>query len=337
MGSKLPIFQGSKAVNVLRLASAGKGGETIVVGADTYELTTKDDLSVTAGRIAVDVHGGSTVKAQGTLQFSSQPADGDTVTIDGKVYTFQTTLTDVNGHVFRGANATEARDNLVAAINLASGTGTKYATSTSKHTTVTAAASGADMVVTAIAGGTAGNAIATTKTSPGSHIAWDGSTLGTTTAGVDPTASDVGTAFAAAVNASATEHVAAEKISANEVVVSARATGVKTLACTETLSGSNNAWAAANMYGGDSGGAKQIFKGSRVPNATEVALGNVHFLLPFVPTVVDVRVYVTATPGVAVAWDGTFTIDSSKKRATVNNGGGTDWTTSHTIEIEAHD
>ncbi len=329
MASKAPRMEGQKALNILRLASAGKGTETVTIGADVFELTTFDDARVTAGRIAVDLHGGGTTKAQGTLTFTTQPADGDTVVIDGKTYTFQATLTNVDGHVYRGASATEARDNLVAAIMGSAGAGTLYAAATTPHTTVKAAASGGNMVATALQGGTAGNSLATTKTS--THIAWDAATLGTTTAGVDPTNSEVGTALAAAINASGTQGVTATKISATELQIIAKVIGPKTTACTETLAGSNNAWAAAAMYGGADRAFKREVTLSRVPTAVEVALGSLRFELDFTPTQVLVLVRTTATPGVLKAWDGAITISTS--HVSIDNSGSTDWAATDTVEV----
>lgn len=66
----------------------------------------------------------------GTLTFSEQPANGNFVTIGTKKYTFQTTLTNVDGNVkISAVNTSGSIDNLIAAINLAAGAGTTYATS----------------------------------------------------------------------------------------------------------------------------------------------------------------------------------------------------------------
>ena len=67
------------------------------------------------------------VPAVETLTLTGQPATTQTVTIGTKVYQFQTVLTNVDGNVLIGANASETIDNLIAAINLAAGAGTTYA------------------------------------------------------------------------------------------------------------------------------------------------------------------------------------------------------------------
>jgi hypothetical protein len=114
--------------------------------------------------------------AVGTLTLTGNAGNGQTVTIGTKVYTFQTTLTDVDGNVLIGATASNSIDNLIAAINLAAGAGTLYAASTAFNQFVTAVAGTGDtMDVTARSPGTSGNTIATTETlSSGS---WGGATL----------------------------------------------------------------------------------------------------------------------------------------------------------------
>lgn len=104
------------------------------------------------------------VAATGVLTFSGNAANTETVEIGGKTYTFQTSLTDVDGNIDVGVDQAASEDQLTAAINLAAGAGTKYATSTTAHPSVTAADTGSTVVVTAIATGAAGNFITSTET-----------------------------------------------------------------------------------------------------------------------------------------------------------------------------
>lgn len=69
------------------------------------------------------------------LNFTVQPSDGQTVTVGGKTYTFQATLTNVDGNVLIGANLAASIQSLAAAMNLGNGTrgtgsGTLYAAAT---------------------------------------------------------------------------------------------------------------------------------------------------------------------------------------------------------------
>ena len=126
-------------------------------------------------------------EAEGTLTLDTLPTDGDTMTVDYKTYTFQDTLTDVDGNIKIVAGdlaATQA--NLVAAFDLSGVAGTDYATSMIKHWTVSIAAFAANnAVLTAKVGGTVGNSIVTTETFTAVTNVFDAATLGTTTAGTD--------------------------------------------------------------------------------------------------------------------------------------------------------
>ena len=100
--------------------------------------------------------------AVATLTLTGNAANTETVTIGSKVYTFEDTLTDVDGNVKVGASASASIDNLVAAINLAAGAGSTYATSMTANSDLTVAAVGAGDTMSLYVQ-TAG-AIATTET-----------------------------------------------------------------------------------------------------------------------------------------------------------------------------
>lgn len=123
--------------------------------------------------------------------------------------------------------------------------------------------------------------------------------------GVTPTLA--GTALTAAINASSCG-MRAKKISANEVLVFAAAGDSFPYACTETMAGASNAWAAATAFGG--AGEPSALPApvviSRVPTATEIALQTMHFPLTFTPTAVVAQIRTSA--GVLKAFDGTTLI-----------------------------
>lgn len=107
----------------------------------------------------------SIIPAVGTLTLTGQPLNTETVVLDAKTYTFQTSLTDVDGNVLIGGTASDSLDNLIAAIMLGAGSGTAYAASMTVHPSVTAIAGAGDtMAVTAHVKGTSGNSIASTET-----------------------------------------------------------------------------------------------------------------------------------------------------------------------------
>lgn len=117
------------------------------------------------------------IASTGTLTGTGTFSNGETVTIGTKVYTMQSTLTDVDGNVFIGASLAVSLANLCAAINLDAGAGTLYAASMTEHPTVTCTGSDATtMDVEAKTPGTAGDTIATTETA--ANASWGGATLG---------------------------------------------------------------------------------------------------------------------------------------------------------------
>lgn len=101
-----------------------------------------------------------------TLTLTANAADTETVTIGAKTYTFQATLTNVDGNVFIGATMLDTLNNLRQAINLEpAGSGTSYAAATVVHPTARAVnGAGNTLVARAKAAGTGGNALATTET-----------------------------------------------------------------------------------------------------------------------------------------------------------------------------
>lgn len=116
------------------------------------------------------------VAASGTFTISSTgPLNAETVTCGGKTYTFQSTLTDVDGNVKIGGTINDTASNLAAAINLGSGSGTAYAASTTLNPRCSATVSGAVVTVTARIAGTIGNLIAITA--PATNVAASGSVL----------------------------------------------------------------------------------------------------------------------------------------------------------------
>lgn len=71
------------------------------------------------------------VTAAGTLTFALNASDADEVIINGKVYLFKNAINNANdGEVAIEAAATDTIDNLIAAINLASGAGIGYSSAT---------------------------------------------------------------------------------------------------------------------------------------------------------------------------------------------------------------
>jgi hypothetical protein len=146
---------------------------TISNNQDLHDLERKRILK-RVSRIAVDV--GVSTAATGTLTGTANFANTETVTIGSKTYTFQTTLTNVDGNVLIGGTLAGSLSNLQAAINLGAGSGTVYAAATTIHPTVYASSiTSTTLVATAKSQGSAGNSIATTETA--ATASWGGATL----------------------------------------------------------------------------------------------------------------------------------------------------------------
>ena len=115
------------------------------------------------------------VASKGTLTLAGIPADGDTVTIGTKTYTWKTALTPTEGQVLIGISAATALDNLKAAINLAGTANIDYKCAAA-HSIVTATTNtDTAQVVVALTTGVAGDLIATTDVS--ANASWGVVTL----------------------------------------------------------------------------------------------------------------------------------------------------------------
>lgn len=84
------------------------------------------------------LYSSNNLTGEARMTMDAQPSDGDTLTIQGVVFTFKTALTPTAGEVLIGGSADVARANLVLAINGGAGAGINYvALSTANRTTIT--------------------------------------------------------------------------------------------------------------------------------------------------------------------------------------------------------
>jgi flagellar hook protein FlgE len=103
--------------------------------------------------------------ATGTLTVTANATAGETVTIGGTTYTFETTLGSSPDEVqIDPTSAANTLTNLADAINGTGTAGTNYSTGTTANTSVTATAGTGTLTLTAAQSGTAGDSIATTAT-----------------------------------------------------------------------------------------------------------------------------------------------------------------------------
>ena len=115
-------------------------------------------------------------RASRVLTATANFANGETVTIGTKVYTFEAALTNVDGHVKIGAALADSLLNLMHAINDEGGvSGTDYAAANTAHPVVTATANATTLTATAKFVGDSKNTVATTETC--ANASWAGATL----------------------------------------------------------------------------------------------------------------------------------------------------------------
>lgn len=135
------------------------GGKLARDTSDTITIGSNSTQAITSNLGAVP--------AFETLTLAGNAVNNETLVIDAKTYTWKTAITggdDVDGNVKVGANASGSLDNLIAAINLASGSGSTYAANMTVHPTAYATAETGDAMdaIFKIAG-TGGNGTTTTE------------------------------------------------------------------------------------------------------------------------------------------------------------------------------
>lgn len=115
------------------------------------------------------------IAATGSIAFSGNPADGDTVTVGETTYKFKTDMAAAND-IKLGSSQSDSIATLVKVINGTGASGTDYyAGTTTPNASASASASGAEATITAKTAGTAGNSVALAAT--GSVMSVSGSTL----------------------------------------------------------------------------------------------------------------------------------------------------------------
>ena len=177
--------------------SLGASGDSVVL-TESLANATADGSGTLGGTTAgvdpeyvpVDITAYSD-KAQGTITVSGPGVENETFVIGTTTYTLKTSPSAAN-EVGIGASAFVTASNIIAAVNGTDGRSTA-------NTVASAAGGGAGaVVITALAGGVAGDAIVFTEAS--TVLAMDGSgTLGGTTAGADPSVAEACDAITAAI------------------------------------------------------------------------------------------------------------------------------------------
>ena len=234
--------KGVAATETLTIAGVVIDGETVTIGTRVYEFD--DDGSITAGRVSVDISGGST-QSQGELTVDTQPTIGDTLTIGVRTYSFVAeAAAGVAGEIGIGADLAGAQANIVAAINGADGWNTPNSLASA------ADFGGNASIITNLVGGVIGDATVTTETFVTGTNVFDAATLGTETAGVDCIAATAVTALALAITNDASALVSGVDGAGDTVDITALITGTTPNAYPTTETMANGSFSAAVMSGG---------------------------------------------------------------------------------------
>ena len=189
------VLKDAGAIAASAAALVGGVAKILDVGAGVIDCELLIDIasievdgSAAQGLLTLDTNCTGGNSSQGTLTLDTNPvgANNDTMTIGTTVYRFKETMAQAND-IQIGVDVAATQASLVATINGTGVAGTEYfAGSTSPHPLVRMGAFAADdSIVTAIATGVAGDAIATTQTFTAGTNIFDAGTLGTTAAGAD--------------------------------------------------------------------------------------------------------------------------------------------------------
>lgn len=152
------------------------------------------------------------------------------------------------------------------------------------------------------------------------------------------TANAQAVSFGAAVNDDSAQGLTAVVVT-DTVFVFADVAGVAgNLTITNGLT---NVTAPAAMEHGADAKRREMIVLQHAPNASEVAAGEIHIPLPFVPDLWDVKVYVTATGAEKNAggtdhanYDGNVTVGTAPNRLIVGQGTTLAWAATDTLQIK---
>jgi hypothetical protein len=243
-----------KASKNLTVSGVVVNGETITISnpalghvRDRYEFRTDDAQSVTeVGNIPVNISTHA-VKASVTLSVEAQPTSGDKMTIGTKEFTFVPDGTaNAEGEVSIGTDLATAQANILAAINGTDGFN-------DPHPLVTAGEfTSDDTVLTALVGGTVGNAIASTETFTHVDNHFSGVTL---SGGTNCSAQNAIDHLVAEVTAHDTQGIEATDATGGVVTLSAKVAGAagNDITIAETMVNGAFAGAATKLSGGVTG------------------------------------------------------------------------------------
>lgn len=235
----------------------GTTKNTSVVATDNTDTTQKVVARVpgTAGN-SIAVSGTSNHLSWGGSTLGGG-VDAETVSINGRAYSFVTVLSEINGadaiadQVLFGSDSSVALDNLKLAVNAEGTAGSSYSTGTIKNADVLATTNESNaQTFEALVSGSAGNAITTTTTIV--NGSFGGATL---SGGSDATAAEFIAAIVTTINAITENIVTAEDKTSGVMKVTAVVAGAagNSIATISNVGGAT--FGAATLTGGKDAGS----------------------------------------------------------------------------------
>jgi flagellin len=175
--STIGVTTGLLSASDLNLGGAVAATGTLTEAAGSAAIAATDTL--TPGGVFTE-----SAVATATLTAGAAPVNNDTITLNGQVYTFKTTLTGAANEVALGGSETAALTNLASAVNASvGGAGTAYGVGTIANTALKATGStGTTITFDALVNGVGGNSIAYSSSAANFGAAGDlaGGTAGST-------------------------------------------------------------------------------------------------------------------------------------------------------------
>lgn len=274
------------------------------------------------------------MKAFGIIRIEADIVEAETITIGSEIYEFEVVNTDSSDTTADGDwNNTDDPLSVDIDSGYANLTGTLAVGDLIRVENEIMRVSAIVGTLVSFQRGVSGTTAATHADAQAIYIG-DGITAGTAVGVVATLTPAVATdALIDDFNSETALAITAIDIDDNEILLLADSVGVLTSALAEDMTGASNEVDTAAMRGGVAEGNKNIAWAARVPDATEVGTGNMHFASDFTPSVVFVKVVVTAT-GAAKAWDGDAIIEAGPPaRVVVNNDAAVDWADTDTVHV----
>lgn len=259
---KATLSENTLATGTLTISGVLLDFNTVTIGSRVYEFDSHEEESVTSGNVRVDISpsSGYTVAAYATIIVSAAVGVGQTLEVDGKVYTFVTNGTQsADGDIPSFSTYATQATAIYNAINGLDGI--NVANIQVECTAFVDGGTESGALLRAKRGGAAGNSIVLESSTTAVTVGGASAGVPTTLAnGSDCSAADGVTALVAAINGDSQRVVTAVDGTGNTMDVSSLVGGTASnYAVGDTINGS---WGAATLTGGIASAAYEVVRGT---------------------------------------------------------------------------